>query len=198
MEAPVTKERKYPNTKRGYPLDEVMSALQKAIRRAQVKMALYWAAELYESGFGPTLWSRLLVISAEDCWGMVTRHVEALRQETLALEAADKHINGKKKDYQKTLVFVLKATYLLAVAPKCRDADNFYNLVYKTNSIPEEDLRADLEAARDSNPVVPPEAIDKHTVRGKEQLKETGISNDEDTKQFIERETKALRPVSRG
>jgi replication-associated recombination protein RarA len=83
-------------TKRGYNFYEVLSALQKAIRRGDARLACYWAAELYESGFGPHVWNRLLIISAEDCWGTVTQHVEALRQEFKALEAADKHINKNK------------------------------------------------------------------------------------------------------
>jgi replication-associated recombination protein RarA len=32
---------------------DIISALQKAIRRGDVRLACYWAAELFESGFGP-------------------------------------------------------------------------------------------------------------------------------------------------
>ena len=38
-------------TKGGYPLDEVISAVQKSIRRGQERKALYWAYELVGSGF---------------------------------------------------------------------------------------------------------------------------------------------------
>ena len=72
-------------TNRGHNFYEVLSALQKAIRRGNARLACYWTAELYETGFGPRVWNRLLVISAEDCWGTVTQHVEALRQEVPAV-----------------------------------------------------------------------------------------------------------------
>ena len=38
-------------TKRGYDFYEVSSALQKAIRRADARVAGYFALELYHSGF---------------------------------------------------------------------------------------------------------------------------------------------------
>ena len=46
---------------------EVSSAMQKAIRRADAKLAGYWALELWESGFGQYVWRRLLTVSAEVC-----------------------------------------------------------------------------------------------------------------------------------
>ena len=48
----------------GYSLLEVASALQKAIRRADARLAGYWAIELFESGYRDYLWRRLLTISA--------------------------------------------------------------------------------------------------------------------------------------
>ncbi len=53
-------------TKRGYQFGEVSSTMQKAIRRADAKLAGYWALELWESGFGKYCWKRLLTVSAED------------------------------------------------------------------------------------------------------------------------------------
>ena len=184
-------------TKRGYNFYAVLSALQKAIRRGDARLACYWAAELYESGFGPAVWNRLLIISAEDCWGTVTQHVEALRQEVKALEAVDKHINkGKDGSNKKPLnvLFVLKAAYLLALAQKCRDVDNFYCLVYVPAAIPEKELLDDLEAAKDEKITIPEDALDKHTIEGKARLKKLGLSEKQMTRQFIEKETKALKP----
>ena len=122
-------------------------------------MACYWAAELYESRFKHYVWNRLLVISAEDCWGTVTQHIEALRREIKALEAADKLVNKGKDDRKATVLFVLKAAYLLATAYKNRDVDNFYCLVYQPAAIPEEELLADLEASKDVKEPIPPEAL---------------------------------------
>jgi hypothetical protein len=137
-------------------------------------------------------------MSAEDCWGTVTQHVEALRQEVKALEAVDKHINkgkdgGKKKPLN--VLFVLKAAYLLALAQKCRDVDNFYCLVYAPAAmIPEKELLADLEAAQGEKIAISEDALDKHTVEGKMRLKKLGWSDKKMTEQFILKETKALKP----
>ena len=127
----------------------------------------------------------------------MTQHVEALRQEVKALEAADKHIN-KNKDGSKTkplnVLFVLKAAYLLALAQKCRDVDNFYCLVYVPAAIPEKELLADLEAFKDEKFPVPQDALDKHTIEGKTRLKKLGWTDKQITRQFIQKETKALKP----
>lgn len=53
-------------TKNGYKLDEVVSALQKEIRRGNELMASYWAFELNESGYWRYCFRRLQVISGED------------------------------------------------------------------------------------------------------------------------------------
>ena len=65
-------------TKRGYDSGEVSSAMQKAIRRADTRMAGYWALELWHSGFGNYVWKRLLTVSAEDVWGLITTEIKAL------------------------------------------------------------------------------------------------------------------------
>lgn len=53
-------------TKNKYNLDEVVSALQKSIRRGLEEDSLYWAMELAKSGYGQYLWRRLCVIVSED------------------------------------------------------------------------------------------------------------------------------------
>jgi hypothetical protein len=55
------------HTKRGYSFPAVSSAMQKAIRRGDARMAGYWALELWASGFGQYVWRRLLTVSAENC-----------------------------------------------------------------------------------------------------------------------------------
>lgn len=57
--------RARPIDKLGYEFGEVVSALQKEIRRGDEEAAVYWATLLYESN--PFyLWRRLLIIAAED------------------------------------------------------------------------------------------------------------------------------------
>ena len=55
-------------TKNGYPCDEVISALQKCIRRGLEEEACMFAYELYLTSpeLEDKLWSRLLTISVED------------------------------------------------------------------------------------------------------------------------------------
>lgn len=55
-------------TRNGFAADEIISSLQKAIRRAMEEQACQYAYELYVSGpiFLEKLWRRLLTISVED------------------------------------------------------------------------------------------------------------------------------------
>jgi hypothetical protein len=54
---------------RGFRCDELVSALQKYIRRGNTEEALLVAREMYETGpeLEQHLWTRLMVISASDC-----------------------------------------------------------------------------------------------------------------------------------
>ena len=54
-------------TKLGYPYDEVISALQKCVRRGRTNEALYWTHELVSSGFVKGFWRRLMIIASEEC-----------------------------------------------------------------------------------------------------------------------------------
>jgi hypothetical protein len=50
----------------GYDFYEVLSAMQKSIRRGLEEDALFWGTELYLSDYADHAWSRLLIISSED------------------------------------------------------------------------------------------------------------------------------------
>ena len=54
--------------------------MQKAIRRADAAVAGYFALELWTSGYRDYVWKRLFTISAEDCYGVITKEIEALWQ----------------------------------------------------------------------------------------------------------------------
>src|SRR5512142_1831780 len=138
-------------TIRGYSLLDVASALQKAIRRSDARLAGYWAIELFESGYREYLWRRLLTISAEDCWGVITHEVEALYR---SWQVIDQQKKGAGR------IFAAKATILLAQARKCRDADHLTNLIYDPQAVPDEQLEADLKAARDCTEAIPDYAYD--------------------------------------
>src|SRR3989338_6716426 len=53
-------------TKNSHPLDEVVSGLQKAIRRGLENRALYFMCEMVEGGFAGYFWRRIGIISIED------------------------------------------------------------------------------------------------------------------------------------
>ncbi len=53
-------------TKNKYKFFECSSALQKAIRRNDEKVALFFMTELYLSGYGEYVWKRLKIIVSED------------------------------------------------------------------------------------------------------------------------------------
>ena len=78
--------------------------MQKAIRRADAKLAGYWALELWESGFGKHCWKRLLTVSAEDCWGILTAEVKALHDAYLVVN------EGLPAKQHRGRIFISKAT----------------------------------------------------------------------------------------
>jgi replication-associated recombination protein RarA len=181
-----------PRTKRGHLFHDVLSALHKEIRRGNVKMACYWAAELYVSGFGPAAWGEMLRTSAEDCWGTATQYVIALQDEFKALQLAEKRVTKGQ------LLFIVKAAYLLAMAEKCRDVDNFICLVYDPGAIPEDEILESLKAAKDEKIPIPAYAHDKHTARGKAWLRKMGMSEKRMAERVIVKETAALKPRHKG
>ncbi len=53
-------------TKKGYDFFEVASAFQKSIRRCDEKQAMFWAIELYETGYQKYAWKRMVIMASED------------------------------------------------------------------------------------------------------------------------------------
>jgi replication-associated recombination protein RarA len=131
-----------PPTRHGRSAYDIVSALQKAVRRSQPEQAAAFAIELTQSGHGHWLWKRLRVICVEDCspeaTGLVA-DVAALHEQWKASKGDD-------------LLAVARAAVALALAPKSRVVDW---LVL-------------LHVADDAQPVeVPDEALDMHTRQGR-------------------------------
>ncbi|MBI9018011.1 MAG: hypothetical protein JEZ07_12210 [Phycisphaerae bacterium] len=168
-------------TTRNYDMFEVASALQKAIRRGDARFAGYWAIELFESGYREYAWRRLLVISAEDCWGLITKEIKALYE---CWQMADKKRKGTGR------VFLSKATVLLAMCRKSRDADHLTNIVYDLQRVTNEDIDRELENERQELKEIPDYALDMHTRRGKKK----GMTKE----QFMIQEFEALDPRQPG
>ena len=100
-------------TKNGHNMFEVSSLIQKAIRRSNKDYAGYAANELAPR-FRNYLWKRLLCVSAEDCYDLITNKIVALKQ-------ADDAQNWQSK----SPLFIEKAIGILLAARKNRDADYF-------------------------------------------------------------------------
>lgn len=102
-------------TKNGYSMYEMSSMIQKAIRRCDIPHAAYAANELSVK-YRRYLWKRLLTVSAEDCYGIMTKEIVALME-------ADRVVNEKNKPGSTNDLFIAKAVILLCMARKNRDAD---------------------------------------------------------------------------
>jgi len=135
-----------PETKRGYDFNELLSALQKDIRRGKEYEALFWAIEL--ESFNPTaLWNRLKVIASEDI-GCANPFVPMLI-ETLAKQYSD------FKEKAESRLFLANAVVILARSKKSRITDDLLNVVY--GEILHEDKK----------PKIPDYALDMHTLKGR-------------------------------
>lgn len=117
--------------------------------------------ELWASGFGQYVWRRLLTVSAEDCWGILTAEVKALHDSYTEI---NRQTTAKKP---KGRIFISKAVILLSLAKKSRDADHLQNFVYeKQAGLDPETLTDELEKADEYVPI-PDYAYDCHTPEGR-------------------------------
>ena len=138
-------------TRHGLPADEVISALQKEIRRSHIENAALIAYEMATSSpeLEAYLWKRLLVISVEDIgWGNIQAPVllNTLYQMVCNLDRQD----GER------LLHAIHAVRFLCACPKDRSSDEMINWL--------------KHSVEDSGvlPVIPEYAIDMHTARGQQ------------------------------
>lgn len=133
----------------GYRCEEVASAVQKSIRRADTDAALFWATELDLSGFGEYVWKRLRIIASEDIgpadpW--VAVELRALYDNWLDQRS--------KKDsrHAPERLFLVDAVMRLCSAAKTRTVDNALVVFYEGARLRRE---------------IPDYALDRHTSRGR-------------------------------
>ena len=137
-----------PQTQRGYDIYELLSALQKDIRRGNEYQALFWAVEL--EGFNSKmLWYRLQVIASEDI-GMANPFAPLLND---VLER--KYDDARKQNTDSYRLFLTHAVLFLVRSSKSRIVDDLLNVVY--GEIQHEDKKLPI----------PDYALDMHTLRGK-------------------------------
>jgi replication-associated recombination protein RarA len=99
----------------GYDFYEVLSAMQKTIRRGLEEDALYWGTELYLSEYADHAWNRLLVISSED--------VGLASTAGMYVKVLNDMYRRDKKSGEARLYFT-HAILLLARSPKSRIVDH--------------------------------------------------------------------------
>lgn len=131
------------------PADEVISGLQKCLRRGLKEKALLIAYEMFltSAELEEMLWSRLSVIAVEDVGGgniMLPVIVDTLYRthQRYPRPAGDRFL------------FAAHAIRLIADSPKDRTSDDMVNFARLENQV------------RDHAPEVPDFAIDMHTRRG--------------------------------
>lgn len=137
------------NTKNGYDHYELLSALQKSIRRGIEYEAVHFAVELEE--FNPTmLWNRLRLIACEDI-GPANPLMPVL------IDVLHKNYLAEKSKLSESAykLFLVDAVVCLCFSQKSRITDDLLNVVY---------TEREKEA---KYPPVPEFALDKHTARGK-------------------------------
>ena len=147
-------------TKGGYPLDEVVSSLQKEIRRNHTKAAVYWALEMCRSGFTRYLWRRLFIVASEDI-GLADDAVASTLQALYANWRALIELTADSKKQESELVNderftlpIVHAVMRLATARKNREVADCKTVV-------------NTEYERGTRAEVPDYAKDKHTASGK-------------------------------
>ncbi|RDY27308.1 hypothetical protein CHL78_009995 [Romboutsia weinsteinii] len=135
-------------TRNGLNGDEVISSLQKSIRRGLVEEACQFAYEMYITSpqMEEKLWRRLITITVEDI-GMGNPNAPILIN----------HLNQMRKEFSYAdgdrPIFFIHAIRYLCESEKDRSSDLLKNIVIKG-------------FAMGQVPEIPDVALDKHTVRG--------------------------------
>jgi len=135
-------------TKHGYDHYELLSALQKCIRRGMDYEAVHFAIELEE--FNPTmLWNRLKIIASEDIG-------PANPAMPLLVDLMQKqYLTEKSKLAESTYkLFLVNTVVCLCRSQKSRITDDLLNIVY-------------TERSHNKFLPIPEFALDMHTARGK-------------------------------
>lgn len=135
-------------TRNGYAGDEVISALQKSIRRGLEEQACMFAYELYVSSLQleEKLWRRLLTISVEDI-GMGNPMAAVVVNNLYRMSREFDYADGDRP------IYFIHAIRYMCQSEKDRSSDLLKNICIKS-------------FAMGKFPEVPDYALDKHTQRG--------------------------------
>lgn len=135
-------------TRNGYAGDEVISALQKSIRRGLEEQACMFASELYISSpqLEEKLWRRLLTISVEDI-GMGNPMASVVVNNLYQMSREFDYADGDRP------IYFIHAIRYMCQSEKDRSSDLLKNICIKS-------------FAMGKLPEIPDYALDKHTQRG--------------------------------
>lgn len=135
-------------TRNGYAGDEVISALQKSIRRGLEEQACMFAYELYISSpqLEEKLWRRLLTISVEDI-GMGNPMASVVANNLYQMSREFDYADGDRP------IYFIHAIRYMCQSEKDRSSDLLKNICIKS-------------FAMGKLPEIPDYALDKHTQRG--------------------------------
>jgi replication-associated recombination protein RarA len=133
----------------GYPADQVISALQKEIRRGNEENAVLLAYEMVitSPALEDKLWQRLMVISVEDIGFGDTNAAVQVNTLYQMLQTFDRSLGERQ-------LFAVHAVRYLCACPKDRSSDEMIVWVK---------LASERGEAR---PVIPDYALDMHTAEG--------------------------------
>lgn len=137
------------SSKRGYAADELISTLQKSIRRGDLQLALLVGREMYESSpdLEEMMWARLNVISCEDCG-------DGSYQEPVVINSLYLMHNRLDRTFGDRWLFATHAIRFLAERTKDRTSDELANMTMHLINSSEKPFE------------IPAYAIDVHTRRG--------------------------------
>lgn len=141
----------YPFTETGYNMFDMLSMIQKSIRRGEFELAGFAANQLRQS-YRKTMWNRLLVITAEDCFGVITKEIIKLK------EKDEQEPDGKN---------ISNAVALMCRAKKSRDACYFACNFVLVSRRPE-NLEVRDEDVRELNKRIPKKIASKQEYSEKE------------------------------
>jgi hypothetical protein len=137
-----------PRTQKGYVLGEVISAIQKEIRRGKEREAFFWAMELCPR-YEKYLWRRLIIIAHEDIGPANPLLLVAIP--TMRFCYFDCREAGKDGGAK---LILCNAILIMCASPKARTADHLVTIMGH-----EREKGLKLEP--------PSYAVDRHTRRGK-------------------------------
>lgn len=137
-------------TAKGYDFFEASSALQKAIRRGDEPVALYFSVELYNSNYDEYVWKRIKIITSEDI-GLAAPQLHAV---IAALYKCYSEMKKEYKDGRPERLFIVHAIVQLCRAKKSRLLDWTMIKSWREHEF--------------VNMAIPEYALDKHTLKGKQ------------------------------